>query len=321
MTGVAALWVVSIAVPVPWKFVVWAVATLIDVAAPIVAGRRPGRAPLHLEHLPDRFGLLVILVLGEVIAGIVTGVHDTKWAGVSVVIGVAGFLVAAAAVVGLLRRRRSSQRPRDPGRRRTGPEGLGGEGRDCVRRSGRRAGHARRTGRRAARPLRLRALAADRRHPRRRRRGRGAGPPPRPVPPVERQLPGQRRRRRLHARGGNAAARRRAALPAVPGVAARRRGGRPDPGAIGSRGPVGLRRGRRGVDHRRGLRRSGHRRITPADAPRTSDGSGSCSWSRTTLPPFSTYSAPGGLRQGPRGGAESPAEAATPRSEPMSDDP
>ncbi len=96
MTGVAALWVVSIAVPVPWKFVVWAVATLIDVAAPIVAGRRPGRAPLHLEHLPDRFGLLVILVLGEVIAGIVTGVHDTKWAGVSVVIGVAGFLVAAA---------------------------------------------------------------------------------------------------------------------------------------------------------------------------------------------------------------------------------
>ena len=96
MTGVAALWVISLAVPVPWKFVVWSMATLIDVAAPIVAGRRPGRAPLHLEHLPERFGLLVILVLGEVIAGIVTGVHDTKWAGLSVVIGVAGFLVSAA---------------------------------------------------------------------------------------------------------------------------------------------------------------------------------------------------------------------------------
>ena len=96
MTGVAALWVISLAVPVPWKFVVWSMATLIDVAAPIVAGRRPGRAPLHLEHLPERFGLLVILVLGEVIAGIVTGVHDTKWASLSVVIGVAGFLVSAA---------------------------------------------------------------------------------------------------------------------------------------------------------------------------------------------------------------------------------
>jgi len=66
------------------------------VAAPIVAGRRPSRAPLHLAHLPDRYGLLVMLVLGEVIASIVTGVHDAKWAGLSVVVAVAGFVVAAA---------------------------------------------------------------------------------------------------------------------------------------------------------------------------------------------------------------------------------
>ncbi|MEP6650996.1 MAG: low temperature requirement protein A [Lapillicoccus sp.] len=96
MTAVATLWVISIALPAPWKFVVWGVASLVDVAAPVVAGRRRGRAPLHLEHLPERFGLLVILVLGEVIAGIVTGVHDTKWSSVSVLIGVTGFLVAAS---------------------------------------------------------------------------------------------------------------------------------------------------------------------------------------------------------------------------------
>ncbi|HEY6742728.1 MAG TPA: low temperature requirement protein A [Lapillicoccus sp.] len=96
MTAVAALWLISLAVPAPLKFVLWSVAGVVDVAAPIVAGRRQGRAPLHLEHLPDRFGLLVILVLGEVIASIVTGVHDAKWATVSVVIAVAGFLIAAA---------------------------------------------------------------------------------------------------------------------------------------------------------------------------------------------------------------------------------
>ena len=96
MTTVAALWVVSLALPSPVRFVVWGVAALVDIAAPIVAGRRPGRAPLHLEHLPDRFGLLVILVLGEVIAGIVTGVHEVKWSGVSVAIGAMGFVVAAA---------------------------------------------------------------------------------------------------------------------------------------------------------------------------------------------------------------------------------
>ncbi len=96
MSTVAALWVASLALPSPARFVVWGVAVLVDVAAPIVAGRRPGRAPLHLEHLPDRFGLLVILVLGEVIAGIVTGVHEVKWSGVSVAIGAMGFVVAAA---------------------------------------------------------------------------------------------------------------------------------------------------------------------------------------------------------------------------------
>lgn len=96
MSSVAALWLVSLAFPTPMKFVLWGVAVVIDIAAPIVAGRRPGRAPLHLEHLPDRYGLLVLLVLGEVIASIVTGVHDVKWSAVSVVIGVTGFLVAAA---------------------------------------------------------------------------------------------------------------------------------------------------------------------------------------------------------------------------------
>ena len=96
MSAVAALWLVSLAFPTPLKFVLWGVAVVIDVAAPIVAGRRPGRAPLHLEHLPDRYGLLVLLVLGEVIASVATGVHDVKWSAVSVLIAVAGFLMAAA---------------------------------------------------------------------------------------------------------------------------------------------------------------------------------------------------------------------------------
>jgi len=96
MSTVALLWIVSLALPSPARFVLWGVAVVVDVAAPIIAGRRPSRAPLHLEHLPDRFGLLVILVLGEVIASIVTGVHDVKWADASVLIGVAGFLIAAA---------------------------------------------------------------------------------------------------------------------------------------------------------------------------------------------------------------------------------
>lgn len=96
MSVVAALWAVALLLDKPATFWVWGAAALVDVAVPVVASRRPGRAPLHLEHLPERFGLLVILVFGEVIAAIVTGIHDTVWAPTAVWVAVAALVVAAA---------------------------------------------------------------------------------------------------------------------------------------------------------------------------------------------------------------------------------
>lgn len=92
----AVLWAASIAVTGTPRYVLWAVAVLVDIAAPLLATRHANDVPLHLEHLPERFGLLVILVLGEAVSGTVTGVHDTKWAGASVVIALLGFLITAA---------------------------------------------------------------------------------------------------------------------------------------------------------------------------------------------------------------------------------
>ncbi len=91
----ASLWAASIAVTGTPRYVLWTVAVLVDVAAPLLATRHENDVPLHLEHLPERFGLLVILVLGEAVGATVTGVHDTKWAAASVVVAVLGFLVAA----------------------------------------------------------------------------------------------------------------------------------------------------------------------------------------------------------------------------------
>jgi low temperature requirement protein LtrA len=96
MSAVAALWAVSLTVPTGVALWLWGAAAALDVAAPFVASRRHDRAPLHLEHLPERFGLLVILVLGEVIAAIVTGVHDAAWAPESVLLAGAAFVTAAA---------------------------------------------------------------------------------------------------------------------------------------------------------------------------------------------------------------------------------
>jgi len=96
-TGVSAtLWAVSLLVPAPVRYVLWGVAVLVEAAAPFVATWRGNTAPLHIEHLPERFGLFVILVLGEVVAGIVTGVHDAQWAGASVAVAAVAFVVGAA---------------------------------------------------------------------------------------------------------------------------------------------------------------------------------------------------------------------------------
>lgn len=78
--GAAALvWTVAIFVPENARFVLWAVALTIDLATPWVMRREQAKVPLDVSHLPERFGLFTILVLGESIAAVVTGVTHAAW--------------------------------------------------------------------------------------------------------------------------------------------------------------------------------------------------------------------------------------------------
>ena len=90
------LWAVSIATPAPGRYWLWAAAVLVDAVGPVLATLRNDRLPLHIEHLPERFGLLVILVLGEALGGAARGTHDASWSGPSVATGAFGLLVAAS---------------------------------------------------------------------------------------------------------------------------------------------------------------------------------------------------------------------------------
>jgi low temperature requirement protein LtrA len=92
----AAIWLVSLAVPGPARYVLWGVGVLADVVWPTAASRLKDAVPLHLEHLPERFGLFIILVLGESIAAVVTGLHDGEWKSSVVLTAVPAFVVAAA---------------------------------------------------------------------------------------------------------------------------------------------------------------------------------------------------------------------------------
>lgn len=92
----AALWAASLAVPAPGRYLLWAAGVAAEVAAPLITSRHGSDVPLHHEHLPERFGLFVILVLGESIASVATGMHDTQWKVSSFAAAAVGFIITAA---------------------------------------------------------------------------------------------------------------------------------------------------------------------------------------------------------------------------------
>ncbi|WP_370588539.1 low temperature requirement protein A [aff. Roholtiella sp. LEGE 12411] len=60
--------------PIPWRFALWTLGIIIDFATPLTARKfQLGLLP-HASHLPERFGLFTMIVLGEAIIAVVKGV-------------------------------------------------------------------------------------------------------------------------------------------------------------------------------------------------------------------------------------------------------
>ncbi len=71
----AALFAVSVFVSPPARFVLWGIGLLIDLVTPVTTLELQKRLPRYsTSRLPERFGLFVIIVLGESIVGVVSGV-------------------------------------------------------------------------------------------------------------------------------------------------------------------------------------------------------------------------------------------------------
>lgn len=92
----AGIWLVSVAVPTPWKYVLWGGALLWEHYGPIRVWRLLGSMPVDTRHLPERFGLLVLIVLGEGVIGVVLGTAHVSWTFHSGTVAFAGFITAAA---------------------------------------------------------------------------------------------------------------------------------------------------------------------------------------------------------------------------------
>ena len=74
----ATLWLVSAFLPSPWVYVLWAVAMVVDFSVPLSrhSGALSGRHPPDMLHLSERYGLLIIIVLGESFVKVLTALAD-----------------------------------------------------------------------------------------------------------------------------------------------------------------------------------------------------------------------------------------------------
>ncbi len=91
----ASLWLVSVFVPEPARYVLWGVALLIELSAPWVGRHQIARAPIHASHLVERFGLFTLIVLGESVISVAQGAADVDWTAATVAAAVGGFVAVA----------------------------------------------------------------------------------------------------------------------------------------------------------------------------------------------------------------------------------
>jgi low temperature requirement protein LtrA len=75
--GLAAfLWGVAALIPAPIRFWLWIAALLIDLGTPGLAVRYTHKYPPDAEHVPERFGLFTIILLGESVAAVMHGMES-----------------------------------------------------------------------------------------------------------------------------------------------------------------------------------------------------------------------------------------------------
>ncbi|MET1051609.1 MAG: low temperature requirement protein A, partial [Mycetocola sp.] len=93
-------WWLTAILPLPATTTVWAlvVVALGEMIAPVVATRRYGYSPWNAGHIAERFALLTLITIGEVIAGTTAAVgvltQEVGWSVEAALIAVSGFFIA-----------------------------------------------------------------------------------------------------------------------------------------------------------------------------------------------------------------------------------
>jgi low temperature requirement protein LtrA len=86
-----AFFILSVFVSPPTRFILWAIGLLSDVAAPIFTIKHQAKLPrFSSSRLPERYGLFIIIVLGEAVISVVKGLASKEY--LSLTDGITGIL-------------------------------------------------------------------------------------------------------------------------------------------------------------------------------------------------------------------------------------
>jgi low temperature requirement protein LtrA len=90
------LWLASLAFDEPMRFVLWGVALVLEYALPPLSRRLHTSIPVDVSHMPERFALFTLIVLGESVVAVALGTADSDWQPASAASAALGFLSVAA---------------------------------------------------------------------------------------------------------------------------------------------------------------------------------------------------------------------------------
>ncbi len=91
-----ALWIVSLPLDAPERYFLWGIGLAWEYSLPWLVRHLFASIPIHVSHVPERFALFTIVVLGESVLAVALGVAGRDWALSAVVIAGLGFFVAAS---------------------------------------------------------------------------------------------------------------------------------------------------------------------------------------------------------------------------------
>ncbi len=90
------LWLASMFIPPPARYFVWAAAMLVELVTPFLNLKRVFELPFDRSHIPERFGLFTIIVLGEAVIATANGASQTVWTVPTAATAAIGFAMAAS---------------------------------------------------------------------------------------------------------------------------------------------------------------------------------------------------------------------------------